>query len=105
MLNRELNRAARKNVDSKQDLIFLYPFGASLNVQKPAIPILSSGTVSYPLNQPVAAVHQSSNTSGKLMVVGSVQMFSDVYIDKEENGQLFDVIIRYLTSGNNSLTR
>jgi hypothetical protein len=38
----------------------VYPFGATLNVQKPAIPILSSGTVSYPLNRPIAAVCHSA---------------------------------------------
>jgi hypothetical protein len=35
----------------------VFPFGATLNVQKPAIPILSSGTVSYPLNRPIGAVY------------------------------------------------
>lgn len=36
-------------------LSVVYPYGATLNVQKPAIPILSSGNVSFPLNRPVAA--------------------------------------------------
>ena len=35
----------------------MYPFGATLNVQKPAVPILSSGTVSYPLNRPIGAAY------------------------------------------------
>ena len=42
---------------SNRDLAFLYPYGASLNVQKPAIPILSSGHTSYPLNRPIAAIY------------------------------------------------
>ncbi|KAJ3311687.1 Intraflagellar transport protein 52 [Boothiomyces sp. JEL0838] len=111
VLNREFNRAAGKKVGSAPGdpilsehhhfdptaLTFLYPFGASLNVQKPAVPILSSGTVSYPLNRPLAGVYQISNKGGKLFALGSAQMFSDTYIDKEENGKLFDVIIQFLT--------
>ncbi|KAJ3321013.1 Intraflagellar transport protein 52 [Boothiomyces sp. JEL0866] len=37
------------------------------------------------------------NPGGKLFALGSAQMFSDAYIDKEENGKLFDVIIQFLT--------
>ena len=83
ILNRELNRAAGKKVTGEKSLeeqyksdrnssrysitfiykysclSFLYPFGATLNVQKPAIPLLSSGSVSYPLNRPVGAVYIS----------------------------------------------
>ncbi|KAJ3272210.1 Intraflagellar transport protein 52 [Terramyces sp. JEL0728] len=105
VLNREFNRAAGKKVGSAPGdpilsehhhfdptaLTFLYPFGASLNVQKPAVPILSSGTVSYPLNRPLAGVYEISNKGGKLFALGSAQMFSDAYIDKEENGKLFDI--------------
>ena len=108
----------------------MYPFGATLNVVKPAIPVLSSGTVSLPVNRPICAFHSSkvnffslSNTqkitliiltvlnvyniismvcfkifvlklvllqhnSGKLVVLGSVHMFSDQYFDKEENSKV-----------------
>ena len=69
-----------------------------MNVQKPAVPILSSGTVSYPLNRPVAGFYQTSPKSGKVIAVGSAQMFSDAFIEKEENGKLFDVLIQILTS-------
>lgn len=30
------------------------------------------------------------------MVIGSATMFSDQYIEKEENGKLFDVLIQFL---------
>lgn len=33
------------------------------------------------------------------MALGGAQMFTDAYIDKEENGKLFDVLIQFLTSG------
>ena len=35
---------------------------------------------------------------GKLVVMGSAHMFSDQYIDKEENNKLQEVIFRWLTS-------
>ncbi|KAI9138292.1 hypothetical protein BKA69DRAFT_788310 [Paraphysoderma sedebokerense] len=105
VLNREINRAAGKRVDDlcveqskSSSLSFVFPFGSSLNVQKPAIPILSSGNVSYPLNRPIGAVYSNPNGKGKLAVIGSTEMFSDQYIDKEENGKLFDVLVQWLTS-------
>lgn len=79
-------------------LSVVYPFGATLNVQKPAIPILSSGSVSYPLNRPVAAFSIDPVGYGKVAVLGSILMFSDQYIDKEENGKFLDVIIQWLTT-------
>jgi len=79
-------------------LSVVYPYGATLNVQKPAIPILSSGNVSFPLNRPVAAFSVDSVGYGKVAVVGSILMFSDQYIDKEENGKFLDVIIQWLTT-------
>jgi hypothetical protein len=34
----------------------VYPRGSTLNVQEPAVPIITSGFISYPLNRPIAAV-------------------------------------------------
>lgn len=39
-------------------------------------------------------------TSGKLAVVGSGAMFSDQYLDKEDNNKIKDVIFDFLTSDN-----
>ncbi|KAJ3264992.1 Intraflagellar transport protein 52 [Chytriomyces hyalinus] len=119
ILNREINRAAGKKANvpasnrpggmiggdlgqhdhkNHTGLSFVYPYGASLTVQKPSIPLLSTGTVSYPLNRPVAAAYIHPKGKGKIIVVGSGYMFSDAYIDKEENGKLFDVIVQLLTT-------
>ena len=64
-----------------------------------SIPInrLVSGTTSIPINRPVCAFHKTQS-GGKVCVLGSSHIFSDQYIDKEENSKLFDVIIDYLTS-------
>ena len=111
---------------------FIYPYGCTLTVQKPAIAVLSSGSTSYPLNRPVCAFCQtkvpwcvsdilpyvlhkashihtcttcyySSYAQGKLAVIGSAHLFHDQYIDKEENGKLQDVIFRWLTTNEISL--
>ena len=37
----------------------MYPYGASLSVERPARPLLSSGPVSYPLNRPIAAMWET----------------------------------------------
>lgn len=37
-------------------LTFVYPYGATMTVQSPAHPVLSSGPISYPLNRPLAGV-------------------------------------------------
>merc|ERR1711990_1358996 len=40
---------------------FVYPFGASLNVQAPAVPLLLSSNVSFPVNRPLAALYSPEN--------------------------------------------
>lgn len=40
---------------------------------------------------------------GKLVVMGSAHVFSDQYLDKEENSKLQEVIFRWLTSDEVSL--
>ena len=69
-------------------LTFLYPFGATLNVQSPAHAILGSGPLSYPINRPIGAVYIHKEGKGKLAVLGSVDIFGDEYFDKEENSKL-----------------
>jgi len=77
---------------------FIYPFGASLNVVKPGIPILSTGSVAFPLNRPVMAFYHHKSSGGKLAAVGSAAMFSDNYIEKEDNAKIFDAVLKYLTT-------
>jgi intraflagellar transport protein 52 len=95
-----------KNEHAAQSLQFVYPFGATLNVQKPAVPILSSGTICYPIKRPLCALYgcNTSNnpaikkpTQGKVCVVGSAHIFQDSYLDKEENRKILEVLIKYLT--------
>lgn len=81
---------------------FVYPYGASLNVQKPAIPLLSSGPISYPMNRPIAAMWEAETVQGaggkrgRLVVLGSVEVFGDDWLDKDENAKLCDILTAWL---------
>jgi intraflagellar transport protein 52 len=90
-------------------LKFVYPYGATLNVARPAVAVLSTGSVAFPLNRPVCALYTHTNASGspggKLAVLGSVHIFSDKYIDKEDNDKVRDVLFRFLTSSDIELNQ
>lgn len=109
VLNREINKAAGKFVpgttpagegpDASDGLTFLYPYGATLSVNKPAVPVLSSGTVSLPVNRPVLAFYETKNGSGgRLAVLGSSDFLKDKFVDQEDNLKVFDVLMQWLTS-------
>lgn len=100
----EFTQTSEKNEAAAQSLSFVYPFGATLNVQKPSIPVLSSGTVCYPIKRPLCALYgcniSASNKKigqGKMCVLGSAHIFHDNYIDKEENRKLLEAIVKSLT--------
>ncbi|XP_072259832.1 intraflagellar transport protein 52 homolog [Pyxicephalus adspersus] len=115
VLNREISRAAGKSMftvmddesggNNTQALTYVYPFGATLNVIKPAVAILSTGSVCFPLNRPIMAFYQSKEHGGKLAVVGSCHMFNDQYLDKEENGKILDVLMQWLTTNDIQLNQ
>lgn len=44
---------------SYRALTFVYPFGATLSVMKPAVAVLSTGSVCFPLNRPILAFYHS----------------------------------------------
>lgn len=49
--------------------------------------------MSYPIKRPISGVYSDK---GKLAVVGSYNMFTDDYFDKEENSKLFDFFMKFL---------
>lgn len=100
VLNREITAACGKRQveDSPSSgLRFVYAYGATLKVTRPATALLSTGSVSLPMNQPVCAL-ASVKRKGRLMVLGSYHMFSDSYFEKEDNAKLFDVLLQIATS-------
>eukprot|EP00959_Pyramimonas_sp_CCMP1952_P321953 6736843-Pyramimonas_sp.AAC.1 len=54
----------------------LQPCSATLTVQRPAVSILSSGKIAYPMHRPVGAVWEKRG-AGRICVLGSGLMFED----------------------------
>lgn len=106
-----ISLGTRKNVSATvsklgggalEKLPFVYPYGTSLNVAKPSRPMLSSGSVSFPMNRPIASVWESETVQetggqrGRFVLTGSVEIFGDDWLDKEENNKLSDMIFAWL---------
>lgn len=79
---------------SYQGFKFVYPFGSSLTVKAPAVPILSTGSVCFPVNSYVFA--HAPVGEGNVFVLGSWQAFSDSYFDLEENSKILDFIVTFM---------
>nr|XP_026499878.1 intraflagellar transport protein 52 homolog [Vanessa tameamea] len=75
---------------------FVYPYGATLTVKKPAAAILSSSDVCYPMKRPVAAMYVSEKSAGKLFVIGSGHFFADQYLESECNDLIRELIFNNL---------
>lgn len=104
------NQCVNEPFRSRDELVFVYPFGTTLSVQHPGLTILSSGPISFPINRPVAAVwedeskklmNKSNNgkqtePQGRILVMGSKDLLSDEWIEKEENGILADIVFNFL---------
>jgi intraflagellar transport protein 52 len=73
----------------------VYPYGATLNVRKPAVPLLSSGPISFPPNRPVSAFYKSAK-GGKLFVLGSIKFFSDEFFENEDNQKIQEAVFKWL---------
>lgn len=81
---------------------FLYPFGCSISVLKPeankksknskTIPLLTTGTLNFPVRETVFALHHNSSTKGRLLLSGAFKLFTNEYITKEENTKLIDIV-------------
>jgi intraflagellar transport protein 52 len=84
-------------------LAFVAPYCSTLMVQKPAVAILSSGKIAYPMQRPVGAlwkgVEARGEGSGRVAVLGSGRMADDEWLDKEDNAKILDFVLRWLSPG------
>lgn len=94
----DFSRVKARQAFDGTGLDFVYPHGCTLSVLKPAIPVLSSGKIAYPMNRPLGALWHLPNR-GRIAVVGSVSMFDDKWIDKEENSKVMDFLFKWLRPG------
>ncbi|KAJ3342402.1 Intraflagellar transport protein 52 [Gonapodya sp. JEL0774] len=104
---------------------FVYPFGATLVVQRPSVPLLSTGTAAVPLARPVVAAWESPvgimgavgaesraastgtvtgtgaglRGGARVVVCGSAAMFSDGYVEKEWNAAVWEVMVGWCAGG------
>jgi len=71
-----------------------------LSVQKPAISVLQSGYIAYPLDRPVAAVWQDQKRGGeqpgRIAVLGSADMLGDEWLSKEDNWSVGEQLLGWL---------
>lgn len=82
--------------DMSTSMAFVYPNGTTLSVESPSFTLLSSGSTSYPVDCPVAAAWESTEGRGRLIVVGSAEMFSDDWLEREDNSKLCDIFFDFL---------
>mmetsp|Transcript_19747 Transcript_19747/g.27405 ORF Transcript_19747/g.27405 Transcript_19747/m.27405 type:complete len:548 (-) Transcript_19747:78-1721(-) len=80
----------------KLDLI--YPFGCTLNVDKPAMPLVTSGKMSFPANRALVAASKMNNKGdgGLMLVVGSARVFHDKFLHKEDNSAFVEGCVKML---------
>ncbi|XP_055355559.1 intraflagellar transport protein 52 homolog [Paramacrobiotus metropolitanus] len=83
-----------------KDLQFVYPFGCSLEIGKPAIPVLTSGKCCFPPDRGLCALSQLGESHGKVACFGSLYAFHDQYIEKEENAQLLNSLLNTILTTN-----
>ena len=74
---------------------FVFVSGASLTVKEPGNAILTSGPLTYPCNRPICAVFEHPKSHGKMVVAGSMSMFSDDYFELEENQKVMDFFMKF----------
>lgn len=85
--------------DEKHQILFQYPYGATLKVMDPSVVLLTTGPAVYPFNRPVCSYFLNEN-NGKVLSLGSGHMFEDKYISNKTNEQILQYIVHLLFSDN-----
>mmetsp|Transcript_9163 Transcript_9163/g.8186 ORF Transcript_9163/g.8186 Transcript_9163/m.8186 type:complete len:504 (-) Transcript_9163:708-2219(-) len=99
VLSKSLDNSKNNVIDK---ITIVYPYGSTLEVQRPSRPLFSTGIVAYPLNRPIIAAWESDTVQevggrrGRLVVIGSVDLFGDDWLDKEENTRVCDILFGWL---------
>ncbi|GBM29088.1 Intraflagellar transport protein 52 [Araneus ventricosus] len=75
---------------------YLYPYGCTLHADKESIVLLSTGSACFPFNRPTCAFYEDAHSNGRVIALGSSMAFSDCYINKERNMNLFGILFKLL---------
>ncbi|XP_030764193.1 intraflagellar transport protein 52 homolog [Sitophilus oryzae] len=89
----QINSTLNKN---KEDIKLVYSFGCTLNVMKPSVICFKSGFATFPVDCPLGALYYDEKTGGKLVAIGSGHIFSDKYIDQENNDKFREMLWVFL---------
>lgn len=89
--------------DEKLKIQFVYPYGATLNVRNPSNILMTTGSVVYPFNRPIAG-YFCNEKNGKILALGSGYIFEDKYIGEETNMGIFEYLIQLLVDPNHKFT-
>ncbi|KPM11702.1 intraflagellar transport protein 52-like protein [Sarcoptes scabiei] len=100
IINRSvINQAVQKNLweqTTSKTLSYLFVSGATLNVMKPSIPIMSTGKICLPACRPTCSFYEHDKQHGRLIVFGSGHSFTDRFLNKEDNSILFNLLLDFL---------
>ncbi|KAF2883430.1 hypothetical protein ILUMI_22740 [Ignelater luminosus] len=91
-----INAALTK--EEKLHLNLIFPYGCTFNVNKPSAVAFTSGTTTFPVDRPLGALYYNQNSGGTLIAIGSGYMFSDKYIDQENNERFRELLFEFLTT-------
>jgi len=76
----------------------VYPFGCTLKLRSPALPIITSGPLAFPANRALSAVSRIGSKGGLLAVLGSFHVFDDDYLLKGDNQHFLTALIKLLST-------
>lgn len=100
IINRSvINQAVQKNLweqTTSKTLSYLFVSGATLNVMKPSIPIMSTGKICLPACRPTCSFYEHDKQHGRLIIFGSGHSFTDRFLNKEDNSILFNLLLDFL---------
>ena len=87
----------------EERLVYVYPNGTTIDSQLPSIPVLSSGLTSIPINQAIAGIVQMEKNDGRVLLMGSADVFADDWIDAEDNRFLSEIFFDFLLNLDNHI--
>lgn len=89
--------------DEKSKIQFIYPYGVTLNVRHPSNILMTTGSVVYPFNRPIAGYY-CNERNGKILAIGSGYMFEDKYIGEEVNMLVWEYFVNLLVEQKDKFT-
>lgn len=97
-VSKDIFISSEKNESQSDDIQILYPYGATLTVERPSLVAMTSSKFAYPVNQAICSFFIGTNFASRLVVFGSTLFFHDNYISREENMLFAIVMLEFLVN-------